>query len=73
MTIDMWYGDDVKNADEVTFTFYDRDGEYRGTIYSAGKAIGDYRANSRLEIEKTFPWMKLECSGNPLYNNYLVG
>ena len=31
--IDMWYGDDQKQADKIDITFYTNDGEYRGNIY----------------------------------------
>lgn len=72
MIIDMWYGDDVKSVDKVTYTFYDGDCEYRGNLYKNGKPIGDYRTQDSTEIEKTFSWLKWECSGNPNYNYRLV-
>lgn len=71
MKIDMWYDDDIKSADEVTYTFYDRDAEYRGVIYREGKAIGDYSTSDSLEIEKFFPWLSWETGSAPLYNNFL--
>ena len=43
--IDMWYGDDHKEADKIDVSFYANDGEYRGNIYKTGKMIGDYTCN----------------------------
>jgi hypothetical protein len=53
--IDMWYGDDHKEADKIDVSFYANDGEYRGNIYKTGKMIGDYTCNDSLELEKGFP------------------
>ena len=72
MNIDMWYGDDIKDVDEVTYTFYDRDCEYRGNLYKNGKMIGDYSTQDSTEIEKTFTWLNWDCSGSPNYNHRLV-
>lgn len=55
INIDMWYGDDHKEADKIDFSFYPNDGEYRGNIYKDGKIIGDYTSNDSLELEKAFP------------------
>ncbi len=33
LNIDMWYGDDHKEADKINIAFYPNDGEYRGGIY----------------------------------------
>ncbi len=30
LNIDMWYGDDHKEADKINIAFYPNDGEYRG-------------------------------------------
>lgn len=54
MTVDMWYGDSVEDADEIDFTFYPNDCEYRGNIFLNGKAIGDYTCSSFDEIKQTF-------------------
>lgn len=52
--IDMWYGNNQKEADEVSVSFYPNDGEYRGNIYKDGKIIGDYTCNDSIELEKSF-------------------
>lgn len=54
INIDMWYGDDHKQADKIDITFYPNDGEYRGNIYKNGKMIGDYVCNDSIELEKSF-------------------
>lgn len=53
--IDMWYGDDHKEADKIDINFYDLDCEYRGNIYKDGKIIGDYVCIDSIELEKAFP------------------
>lgn len=55
INIDMWYGDDHKQADKIDVTFYPNDGEYRGNIYKNGKTIGDYTCNDSVELKKSFP------------------
>lgn len=55
INIDMWYGDDHKEADKIDITFYPNDGVYRGNIYKDEKYIGDYVCNDCLELEKSFP------------------
>ncbi len=55
INIDMWYGNDRKEADRIDITFYPNDGEYRGNIYKNGKIIGDYVCNDSVELENTFP------------------
>lgn len=55
LNIDMWYGDDHKQADKIDIVFYDLDCEYRGNIYINGKIVGDYTCNDSLELEKSFP------------------
>ena len=57
MTVDMWYGDSVEDADEIDFTFYPNDCEYRGNIYKGGKMIGDYTCNSSDEIRELFEFL----------------
>ena len=54
INIDMWYGDDHKEADKIDVSFYPNDGEYRGNIYKNGKTIGDYTSNNSVELEKSF-------------------
>lgn len=54
INIDMWYGDDHKQADKIDITFYPNDGEYRGNIYKNGKMIGDYVCDDSIELEKSF-------------------
>lgn len=68
MTIDMWYGDKIEDVDKVSYTFYDRDSEYRGNLYKDGKPIGDYRTQDSTEIEKVFSWLSWEIGSAPLYN-----
>lgn len=53
--IDMWHGDKKEDADKIDIFFYGLDCEYRGNIYKAGKAIGDYSCNDSVELEKAFP------------------
>lgn len=55
INIDMWYGDNHKEADKIDITFYPNDGEYRGNIYIGGKIVGDYTCNDFLKLEKSFP------------------
>lgn len=55
INIDMWYGDDHKEADKIDISFYPNDGQYRGNIYKNGKAIGDYTCTDSVELEKNFP------------------
>ena len=52
--IDMWYGDDQKQADKIDINFYTNDGEYRGNIYKNEKMIGDYTCNDSVELERSF-------------------
>lgn len=52
--IDMWYGDNYKEADRIDVTFYPSDGEYRGNVYKDGKTIGDYTCNDSVELENKF-------------------
>lgn len=54
INIDMWYGEDHKEADKIDFSFYPNNAEYRGNIYKNGKIIGDYTCNDSLELEKNF-------------------
>ena len=42
INIDMWHGDDHKDADKISISFYPNDEEYRGNIYKDNKIIGDY-------------------------------
>ena len=53
--IDMWYNDNVSDADKISITFYPNDGDYRGNIYKHGKIIGDYACTDSIELEKAFP------------------
>lgn len=53
--VDMWYGDDHKEADRIDIDFCDQDCEYRGNIYMGGKAVGDYTCDDSVELEKSFP------------------
>ena len=55
INVDMWYGDNHKEADKIDITFYPNDGEYRGNIYKNGKIVGDYTCNVSQELEKNFP------------------
>lgn len=53
--IDMWYGDDHKDADKIDIRFCDSDCKYRGNIWKNGKIIGDYSTADSLALEKAFP------------------
>ena len=55
INIDMWYGDNHKQADKIYITFYPNEGKYRGNIYKDGKCIGDYVCNDSIELAKNFP------------------
>ena len=55
LNIDMWYGDDHKEADKIYIALSPDDGEYRGDIYKDGKIVGDYVCNNSVELEKSFP------------------
>ena len=55
INIDMWYGDDHKQADKIDITFYSNEEKYRGNIYKDGKYIGDYTCDDSVELERTFP------------------
>lgn len=55
INIDMWYGDNHKEADKINISFYPNAGQYRGNIYIDGKIVGDYTCNDSLELEKSFP------------------
>ena len=52
--IDMWYGDNYKEANAIDIIFYPNSGEYRGNIYKDGKFIGDYICNNSVELENKF-------------------
>ena len=52
--IDLWYGDKLENADRIDIFYYANDGIYRGNIYKAGRAIGDYETPDSLELPATF-------------------
>jgi hypothetical protein len=53
--IDMWYGDNQKEADKIDISFYPNVCEYRGNIYKNGKIIGDYSCKDSVLLEKAFP------------------
>ena len=55
MIIDMWYGDQITDVDELDVFFYPNAGQYRGNLYRSGKMIGDYTTESSIELENTFP------------------
>lgn len=55
INIDMWYGDNHKEADKIDITFYPNNGLYRGNIYINGKIVGDYTCSDSVELEKNFP------------------
>lgn len=52
--IDMWNGNDHKQADKIDINFYDQDCEYRGNIYKNNKIVGDYVCDDSMELEKSF-------------------
>jgi len=55
VNIDMWYGDDHKEADRIDVNFYPNGCEYRGNIYKNGKTIGDYSCKDSVLLERAFP------------------
>ena len=54
VNLDMYYGDDVKNCDDVKIFFNDIDSQYWGWIYKDNKIIGDFNTSNSLEVEKIF-------------------
>ena len=54
INIDMWYGDNHKEADKIDIIFYPNEGKYRGNIFKNGKYIGDYVCDDSVELENTF-------------------
>lgn len=54
LNVDMWYGDNYMDCDEISITFYPNDCEYRGNIYKDNKCIGDYVCDNSIELRKTF-------------------
>ena len=59
MFIDLWYGNKVSEVDALTISFSDLDCEYRGNMYKAGKAIGDFSTKDSTEIQKAFPHLSI--------------
>lgn len=57
--IDMWYGDDCKEADKIDVVFYPNACQYRGNIFKNGKIIGDYACNDSIELEKNIFTLKI--------------
>lgn len=57
--IDMWYGDDHKEADKIDINFYGLDCQYRGNIYINGKIVGDYTCDDSIELGKEFPTINI--------------
>ena len=55
VNIDMWYGDDVKDVDNLRVEFYDNAAEYRGNLYIRKKCVGDFSTKDSLALEKAFP------------------
>ena len=55
--IDMWYGNNHKEADKID-VFFNPNGEYRGNVYKDGKCIGDYVCDDSIELEETFNQLK---------------
>lgn len=66
INIDMWDGDNHKEADKIDITFYPNDGEYRGNIYKDGKIVGDYTCDDSLELEKDFPQLTFNWDQQPM-------
>ena len=54
MIIDLWYGDKLKEIDDIDIVFYPNIGVYRGNLYKRGVMVGDYSTKDSLEIEKRF-------------------
>ena len=54
MYIDLWYGDDLKDITNATFTFYPNEAEYRGNLYKDGKAVGDFATTDGIEMHNLF-------------------
>lgn len=56
MIIDMWYGNDTKDATRIDCWFNDLDCSYRGNIWIDSEIVGDYYTEDSTEIERTFPF-----------------
>ena len=54
INIDMWHGDNYKEAEKIYVFFNGNSGEYRGNIYISGRAVGDYVCSDSVELENTF-------------------
>jgi hypothetical protein len=55
MKIDMWYGHKFEKKKFGADAFFTPGNGYSGNIYDEnGKAIGDYRTQNSVEIEKNF-------------------
>ena len=55
VSIDMWYGDDVKDVDSIDVNFYPNGGGYRGNLYIGTKCVGDFQTNDSVALEYAFP------------------
>ena len=55
MTVDLWYGDKLKDIDGADCYFYPNEGIYRGNLYKGNKCVGDYSSTDSCEIEKKLP------------------
>lgn len=64
VNIDMWYGDDKKEADKIDINFYPNGCEYRGNIYRNGEIIGDYSCKDVALLEKAFPQLTFNWDWN---------
>ena len=55
LVVDMWYGDKFVPKKFGADAFVSGSGEYHGNIYDeTGKAIGDYRSDNSVLVEKNF-------------------
>lgn len=62
--VDMYYGDSIESADNITVFFNDADASYWGNIYKNGVVIGDYSANSDEAIRNTFAHLLKDDTNN---------
>lgn len=56
--IDMWYDDKREQVTGLDIFFNDLGCFYSGNLRIFGNIVGDYRADSVLEIEEAFPHLK---------------
>ena len=52
--LDFWYGNKLEDITSADANFYPNEGVYRGNMYIGDRIIGDFVADSSVEIENVF-------------------